>query len=180
LSRISILLLTLFFQSFYILFSQSLNPETFEYRYWIYFKDKGKYKSGDRIEKGSEAYQLAASELSEKALWRRSKVLDEDKIVTYLDIPVNEEYVAAIKKLGVIPHSVSKWFNAVSVKVLKGRLDEIKKLPFVEKIEGVHYLDVVKYTPGTKRNFIAPVTDRISMTMEFHTGRTTDKRAHTA
>lgn len=156
-----LLTLILILQSGITLFSQSLNPETFEYRYWIYFKDKGKYKPGDRIEKGSEAYKIAVSELSDKALWRRAKVLDEDKIVSYLDLPVNEEYIDGIKKIGASPHAVSKWFNAVSVKVLKAKLDEIKKLPFVEKVEGVHYLEVVKYITGTRNNFTYTVSDSI-------------------
>ncbi|HEY3249833.1 MAG TPA: hypothetical protein VGK25_01815, partial [Ignavibacteria bacterium] len=121
--KISLLFLTLFLQTQYVIFSQSLNPDTIEYRYWVYFKDKGKYKPGEKIEKGSEAYQIAVSELSEKALWRRSKVLEDDKIVSYLDLPVNIDYIDAIKKLEVIPNSVSKWFNAVSVKALKGKLD---------------------------------------------------------
>jgi len=149
------------FLIFYILFfltliqisSQTLNPETIEYRYWIYFKDKGVYKPGETIEAGSDAYKIAVSGLSDKAIWRRSKVLGENKIVSYIDLPVNPDYIEKVKSLGVKPHAISKWFNAVSVQVLKGKLDEIKKLPFVEKIEGVHFLETVKILFSSKKVF---------------------------
>lgn len=124
--------------------SQSINPETTEYRYWIYFKDKGKFKKEDAFEIGGEAYKVALSELSDRAVWRRSKVLAPEKIVSYDDLPVDPDYISRIKELGLFPHAVSKWFNAVSIRGKKKDLDEIKKLSFVEKIEGVHFLQMVK------------------------------------
>lgn len=145
-----VLLLVFSFQLTGEFFAQKLNPETTEYRYWIYFKDKGEYKPGDVLTPGSEGYNSAKSGLTEKALWRRSKVLAPEMLVNYNDIPVKQEYIDGVVKLGLTPHAVSKWFNAVSIKVKKEKLDEIKKLPFVEKIEGVGYLEFVKITPGTK------------------------------
>ena len=127
------------------LFAQKLNPETTEYRYWIFFRDKGDYKPGEKLLPGSDAYNLALSSLNEKAVWRRSKVLSADNIVSYDDLPVNPAYIDAVKSFGVIPHAVSKWLNAVSIKAKKNKLEEIKKLGFVEKIEGVNFLEFVKY-----------------------------------
>ena len=49
----------------------------------MYFKDKGDYKPGDKLEPGSNGYNLAKSYLSDKALWRRAKVLPESEIVNY-------------------------------------------------------------------------------------------------
>jgi len=121
--------------------SQSITPETTNYRYWIYFKDKGKFKKDDPIDSGSEVYKAAMSELSDKAIWRRSKVLPPDQIVSYEDLPVNPEYVDKIKSLGILPKAISKWFNAVSIIGNKKDLDAIKKLGIVEKIEGVHFLE---------------------------------------
>jgi subtilisin family serine protease len=139
-------------------FAQKLNPETIEYRYWICFKDKGKFKPADVISPGSEAYLAAKSDLTEKALNRRAKVLDESKLVSYDDIPVNEDYIKAIRKLGLKPQAVSKWLNAVSVSTTKDVLDDVKKLKFVEKIEGVGYLDFVKYPSSnqTPKNYSEP------------------------
>ena len=145
-----VLLLVFSFQLTGEFFAQKLNPETTEYRYWIFFKDKGEYKPGDVLTPGSEGYNSAKSGLTEKALWRRSKVLAPEMLVNYNDIPVKQEYIDGVVKLGLTPHAVSKWFNAVSIKAKKEKLDEIKKLPFVEKIEGVGYLEFVKITPGTK------------------------------
>lgn len=149
--KLQIVLLLIFsFQLTGIIYSQKLNPETTEYRYWIFFKDKGDYKPGDILTPGSEGYNIAKSGLTEKALWRRAKVLTPEMLVNYNDIPVKQEYIDAVVKLGLTPHSVSKWFNGVSIKAKKEKLDEIKKFPFVEKIEGVGYLEFVKVTPSGK------------------------------
>lgn len=153
----------LFLVSHLLVLSQTINPETIEYRYWIYFKDKGEFKPGDNIIPGSEAYILAKSGLTEKAIWRRSKVLSPENLVSYADLPVYKGYIESINKLGANPHSVSKWLNAVSVMTVKGRLDEIKKLPFVEKIEGVHYLEFTgTILPVNSKPVIPVVPDEIN------------------
>ncbi|MEO8514724.1 MAG: S8 family serine peptidase [Ignavibacteria bacterium] len=146
-----ILLVIISFVSSPQLFSQKLNPETTEYRYWIYFKDKGEYKPGEILAPGTEGYNLAKAELTEKALWRRSKVLAPEMLVGYDDIPVKQEYIDAVVKLGLTPKAVSKWLNAVSIQAKKDKLDEIKKLGIVDKIEGVGYLEKVKITLSTSK-----------------------------
>ncbi len=135
-------------------FSQKLNPETTVYRYWICFKDKGPFKPGDSFEPGTDGYKAAIGELTDKAIWRRSKVLSPGKIAGYNDIPVYSNYVSGIKDLGAIPHAVSKWLNAVSIMAKKDLLDKIRLLPYVEKIEGVHFLEYVKYPSGKKNTFL--------------------------
>jgi subtilisin family serine protease len=146
-SSISLLLLI---SNYSALYSQSLFPDSLSYRYWIYFKDKGEFKPGDIIEQGSDAYNMAKSELTQRALWRRSKVLPENEIVNYNDIPVHVEYVEKIKTFGLKPHAVSKWFNAVSVIATNVQLKEIKGLDFVSKIEAVHFLQYVD-VPGSNK-----------------------------
>jgi subtilisin family serine protease len=122
-----------------ISFSQSIKPDSIAYRYWLYFKDKGEYKPDVKLIPGSEGWNLAKSELTEKALWRRSKVLADDELVSYHDIPVFKDYVYAVRQLGLTPNAVSKWMNAVSVFATKSQLDEVKKLGIITKIEGVRY-----------------------------------------
>ena len=134
----------------YETFAQKLYPERTQYRYWIYFKDKGNFKPGEVLQQGSEGYNIAKSYLSDKTLWRRAKVLSEDKIVNYDDLPVNNIYIDAVLKTGVKSHALSRWMNAVSIKATTDELDKIKKLNFVEKIEGVGYLDFVKYPTDKK------------------------------
>ena len=144
--------------------AQILNPETIEYRYWIYFKDKGSFKPDETLAIGSEGYNIARSELTEKALWRRSKVLSEDKLVSYDDLPVKTDYIDGLKSLGMLPKAVSKWLNAVSVITTKDKLEKAKKLGYVEKIEGVQYLDYVKIPSYrnviSNEPFIPPVKNR--------------------
>ncbi|MGH2575896.1 MAG: S8 family serine peptidase [Ignavibacteria bacterium] len=141
------LFILFFFIFTFISFSlpaQSISPDTISYRYWIYFKDKGKFKPDNIIKEGSEAYHTAVAELSKKAIWRRSKVLPEDEIIRYSDIPVNEDYIKQIKNLSIKVLAKSKWFNAVSINVTGRELEKIKKMNFVSKIEGVHFLEFVK------------------------------------
>jgi serine protease AprX len=124
--------------------AQSFNPDTTEYRYLVYFKDKGKFKPEDKIEPGSEAYITAKAQLTEKALKRREKVLPESEIISYNDLPVYDKYVEQIKASGLKINAVSKWFNAVSITTTTKKLDELKKLGFIIKFEGVHFLELVK------------------------------------
>jgi len=147
LNRIIIIAVLFLISSSYV-FSQKLNPETTEYRYWIYFKDKGEYKRGDLLKPGTAGYDLARAELTEKAIWRRSKVLSEDLVVSYNDLPVHQSYIDQIRGLGLNIHAVSKWLNAVSVKAKKNKLEEAKKLGIVDKIEGVNFLEFVKFPAG--------------------------------
>jgi serine protease AprX len=120
--------------------AQSFQPDSIAYRYWIYFKDKGIFKPDSKLVEGSDGYLAALSELSERALWRRAKVLPLDEVVRFEDIPVDKSYIAQVKGIAPI-HAVSKWFNAVSVRAKRSELDRIKELPFVLKIEGVHFLE---------------------------------------
>jgi serine protease AprX len=155
--RLSIFTLIFFLLSGFV-YSQTLSPETIAYRYLVYFKDKGKFKPGDKLEPGSEAYELAKSSLSDKAIWRRSKVLPLDEIVNYNDLPVNYDYIEAIEKIGLNINAVSKWFNAVSITATKKVLDEVIKLDFVDKIEGVGFLeyakDKIRYSEKTYKDIV--------------------------
>lgn len=146
-----IITLILFLAGFHpVILSQKYNPDKNYFRYWIYFKDKGVFKPGLILEKGSEAYNIAREGLSERTLWRRSKVLPENMIVNYDDLPVNQEYIKLVQDCGVKYHAVSKWLNAISIQARIQELDKIKSLPFVSKIEGVGYLEFLKSHPSLK------------------------------
>jgi len=134
--------LVLIFELSQTAFPQSFRPDSIAYRYWIYFKDKGVFKPESKLVTGTDAYLAALSELSERTLWRRGKVLPPDEVVRYEDIPVDQSYIEQIKTIAPI-HAVSKWFNAVSVRARLSELEKIKELPFVVKIEGVHFLEFV-------------------------------------
>lgn len=153
---IKVLRFVFIFQIFLLLISfvqagaQSIAPDSIQYRYWIYFKDKGEFKPDGDFTKGTEGYKTAISGLSDKSLKRRAKVLPENELVSYNDIAVNKAYMDAVTNLKINIHAVSKWLNAVSVKATTKQLDLIKKLDFVTRIEGVHHLEQLEFKSGKK------------------------------
>ncbi len=144
------------FQIFFILFSfapvsaQSIAPDSIQYRYWIYFKDKGGFNPDGDYTIGTEGYKTAISGLTDKALKRRAKVLPENELAGYNDIAVNKAYINEISNLKINIHAVSKWLNAVSVMATTKQLELIKKLNFVTNIEGVHHLEKVEFKSEKK------------------------------
>ena len=64
-------------------------------KYLIYFTDKG-ITANEQLEKSSNLYQSALSELTEKCINRRSKTLGEKNIISFEDIPVKKEYISVL------------------------------------------------------------------------------------
>lgn len=107
-------------------------------KYFIFFTDKGADRNSI-LSKSSAEYNAALNSLTEKAIERRKKNLGEE-IIRYEDLPVSNRYIAQLKSIGVeIIHELS-WFNCVSAFVPPEKLNLIKSLPFVEKIEPVKKL----------------------------------------
>lgn len=105
----------------------NLYSNTSEIKVWIYFKDKG-YNT-NRFFLNPELI------VSKESLERRKKVLPQNQLLDYDDLPINEEYVEILKtKVLEIKHR-SKWFNAVSAIVNSSQIEEISNLPFVKKID---------------------------------------------
>ena len=111
----------------------------------IYFKDKG-INPGQTLSKTSALYKGALSNLTERAIERRKKLLG-DEIISYEDLPIRNKYIDILNSLGVkIVHKLT-WFNAVSAYIDDSQLTTIRELPFVVKVEPVK---VMKF----KRNMI--------------------------
>ncbi len=104
-------------------------------KFFVYFKDKGISKAGT-LSKTSQEYQIALNQLTEKSIERRKKVLGDD-FITFEDLPIKEEYVQAVEKLGAEIVWKLKWFNAVSCRITQEQASVIKDFPFVEKVEKV-------------------------------------------
>jgi serine protease AprX len=114
-------------------------------KYMIYFKDKG-INPGQTLSKTSALYKGALSNLTERAIERRKKLLG-DEIISYEDLPIRNKYIDILNSLGVkIVHKLT-WFNAVSAYIDDSQLTTIRELPFVVKVEPVK---VMKF----KRNMI--------------------------
>ncbi|MGE5437983.1 MAG: S8 family serine peptidase [Syntrophothermus sp.] len=115
-----------------ILFTISLSAQS---KYFIYFKDKG-IDAKESLYKGNSIYQLAESELTERAIERRKKLLGDDYI-DYTDVPIKREYLNELVKFNIKIENELKWFNSVSAYLTDEQVKEIKLLPFIEKIEPV-------------------------------------------
>ncbi|HFE53903.1 MAG TPA: T9SS type A sorting domain-containing protein [Bacteroidetes bacterium] len=100
-------------------------------RSWVFFTDKGSRalrKAGlERVEQ----------ELPQRTLWRRSKVLPEDRLVDETDLPVPESYVRAVQDAGATVVVRSCWLNAISVVAERAVLERISHFLFVRKIQPV-------------------------------------------
>lgn len=109
-------------------------------KYWIIFKDKGKFNSEDIISIGSNAYNIGLATLSDRAVQRRLKVLTKEELIDFGDLPLDESYVSEIEKLGIELIAKSKWFNGVSAYLTKEQLEKVEKLDFVSQIRLVNKL----------------------------------------
>ncbi|MCX7797737.1 MAG: S8 family serine peptidase [Melioribacter sp.] len=124
-----------------ILFS-SITAET---KYFVYFKDKGIDKS-TLLKKNSSLFIEAEKAITQKAIERRKKVMGEDNYITYEDLPLSEKYLQQLKNLNVkIIHKL-KWLNAVSCYLTDEQFEYVKNLPFVDKIEKVKKLKLIRPT----------------------------------
>ena len=97
---------------------------------WVFFTDKG-----NEIQ---NYLNKPASVVSEKSLKRRAKVLSDDKLITEMDLPVNENFIEQIEAEGFRVKQKTKWFNGVSGWVTKTDLTKISYLPFVKQLDIVY------------------------------------------
>jgi len=105
-------------------------------KYLIFFKDKG-ISENTALSKTSEHYNKALSILSSRAIDRRSKVMQNNALITYEDLPINESYVSQLETMNINIHHKLKWFNAVSAYITDEQLALVKSLGFVSKVERV-------------------------------------------
>lgn len=97
---------------------------------WVFFKDKG--------ENTQTYFDKPNMVVSEKSLKRRAKVLDENKLITTRDLPVNENYINEVKSRGFKVKHRTKWFNGVSGWATKSELIQFANLSFVKQLDIVY------------------------------------------
>ncbi len=111
-------------------------------KYLVYFKDKG-VTSGQTLNKTSALYKEAMSSLTERAIERRRKTMG-DNIISYDDLPIENEYINKLNSLGIeIVHKLT-WFNAVSAYLDDSQLAKVKEFTFVSKVEPVKVMKFKK------------------------------------
>ena len=125
-----ILLIILLTFSSVNIFSQ----ETADTKYWIIFNDKGDFKSDIVITPGSKAYDAGMELLTERAVQRRLKVLSEENLIDYADLPVENSYIQEIKNNGIEVIAVSRWLNGISAYMTEAEVKKIKGLDFVDHL----------------------------------------------
>ncbi len=97
---------------------------------WVFFSDKG--------ENTQNYLSKPSTVVSEKSLKRRAKVLNEDKLITQTDLPVNQNYIDQINSLGFQVKHKTKWFNGISGWATKSELAQFANLPFVKQLDVVY------------------------------------------
>lgn len=104
-------------------------------RYWVFFTDKGGYETLSAVEQ----QQVIEKLLSPRALNRRQKraVAGFSKVGWEQDLPLWQEYLDTLQRMGFRIHARSRWFNAVSGTAAPEVLDQISRLPFVRAVEPV-------------------------------------------
>ncbi len=99
-------------------------------RYWITFRDHG-------ASAGPARTDAKALGISDRALWRRSKVLPPDRLIDELDIPPAQSYLDQLRSGGIVIRSTSRWLNAVSAELTETQRASIANLPFVSSTRPV-------------------------------------------
>ncbi len=127
----AILLFSLVFLSIQNAAFSQTKPDT---KYFIIFKDKGEFKPGVKITKGSKAYNAGLALLTDKAIDRRMKVLGENYLIDFRDLPLNESYVSKIKSLKIEIIAQTRWFNAVTAYLNSEQVNSLKQLNFISDV----------------------------------------------
>lgn len=78
--------------------------------------------------------------ISQRALWRRSKVLPPEQLLDERDLPVSPQHLRALEAQGYRIRAVSRWLNAVSVLASESQLAGLRSLPFVRQATPVRTL----------------------------------------
>ena len=97
---------------------------------WVFFNDKG--------EATQQYFEKPASVVSEKSLKRRSKVLNEDKLIGEMDLPVNKKYIEQVQALGFKLKQKTKWLNGISGWATKQEIINVSALSFVKELDVVY------------------------------------------
>jgi subtilisin family serine protease len=105
------------------------SPDDEELLVWVFFTDKG--------EDVSQYYANPQTVVSERSLKRRRKVLPEDKLISEMDLPVNEVYVNELVNKGFEIKQRSKWFNGVSGYATKLEIGLVSQVAVVKQIDVV-------------------------------------------
>lgn len=119
-----------------------------KYLVWVYFTDKG-----DNLD---HYFANPLTVVSKKSLERRAKVLSENNLIDFTDLPVNQNYVNQIIQNGFELKQKSRWFNGISGFASANEIYQIAANLFVKKIDVVGTFaknyDDVEFKPAQNQN----------------------------
>lgn len=143
--------------------------ETDEINVWVFFTDKGIF-SKDGYDRSITQFK---NRLSPRRRKRREKT-GRAEIINFTDLPVRKAYIKKIENTGAKKRVISNWLNGASFRVKKSEIEEIKPLPFVEKIKRVEkfYLKPEKYKQ--KRKTIKMMNKEEGLEFDYGLSKTQD------
>jgi subtilisin family serine protease len=100
---------------------------------WVWFTDKACLTQADY----DAAIAEVAAAYDARAVARRRLRRTAPGLFDIHDLPVPEKYVEGVRAHGAEPIVVSRWLNAVSVRLSAAQAGAIAELPFVDRIEPV-------------------------------------------
>lgn len=118
----------------------------FQEKVIVFFRDKGEIKNPSLI------YERIEHTLSPRAIERRKRIRKGKPIIDERDLPICEEYVKTLERMGFKVHHRLKWVNAVSGWIEREKIREIGNLPFVKEVRGVRKFKR-RVAPPVKREF---------------------------
>jgi hypothetical protein len=113
----------------------SLFTASAQSKYWIFFKDKpanSSYCISEETKKNREILSISIYQETDKA--------------------VNDFYIQSISQISS-PIIISRWLNAVSVKVSETELEKIKQLDFIEKVVPVGSSIITANNTNAKKQY---------------------------
>ena len=99
--------------------------------YWVFFNDRGTIDTDRAV----AAKRAAADE--PKRFSRRARIMSPERLFDERDLPVNEEYVSAVKDAGGTIRRASRFLNAVSAMLDEDEIALVRTFPFVRDIRPV-------------------------------------------
>lgn len=90
--------------------------------YYVHFVDKQKHESFD-------PYVYFDAKALDRRIKNHLPLFDEK------DLPLNQDYIDKLAKLGVQLRHQLRWFNSVSISAWPDQVESIRNLPFVKSVE---------------------------------------------
>ncbi len=121
------------------------NPNT-THTVWIYLNDKGNNISQKLVS--------AAQNLHPKSKERRQKSMKSNQLVSFIDIPVESNYVNQVSTIVEKVRHQSRWLNAISAEATKAQIEQIAQLDFVKSIDIVRKASIEPVEETTAESII--------------------------